>query len=134
VDDKRRILIIDDSEIVLHRLKTRLTAEGYDVVTTQQPVGAGRHLLHCDLVIIDFYMPGIDGGEVVRSLRAACAALGARPPFYVYTADQVIEKDFQKWGFDGSFMHKGDDESLVHQVAAAFRLAQLRGLGRKPQN
>jgi two-component system, OmpR family, response regulator len=134
VPDKRRILIIDDSEIVLHRLKTRLTAEGYDVVTTQQPVGAGRHLLRCDLVIIDFYMPGIDGGEVVRSLRAACAAFGERPPFYVYTADRVIEKDFHKWGFDGSFMQKGDDESLVHQVAAAFRLAQLRGLGRKPKN
>lgn len=134
MDEKRRILIIDDSEIVLQRLKTRLTAEGYDVVTTRQPVGAGRHLLRCDLVIIDFYMPGIDGGEVVRSLRAACTQLGARPAFYVYTSDRTIEKDSQKWGFDGSFVQKGDDEALVHQVAAAFRLAQLRGFGRKPQN
>ena len=72
--EKRRILIIDDSEIVLQRLRSRLIAEGYEVVTMRQPVGAGRHLLQCDLVIIDFYMPGIDGGEVVRSLRAACAS------------------------------------------------------------
>jgi len=134
VAEKRRILIIDDSEIVLQRLRSRLTAEGYEVVTMRQPVGAGRHLLQCDLVIIDFYMPGIDGGEVVRSLRAACASLGSRPPFYVYTSDRAIEKDFQKWGFDGSFVQKGNDDSLVHQIAAAFRLAQLRGLGRKPQN
>jgi two-component system, OmpR family, response regulator len=134
VADKRRILIIDDSEIVLQRLRTRLTAEGYEVVTTRQPVGAGKHLLRCDLVIIDFYMPGIDGGEVVRSLRSACATLGARPAFYVYTSDHTIEKDASKWGFDGSFVHKGDDDALVHQVAASFRLAQLRGFGRKPQN
>jgi two-component system OmpR family response regulator len=85
-------------------------------------------------VIIDFYMPGIDGGEVVRSLRTACASLGERPAFYVYTSDPTIEKNAAKWGFDGSFVNKGDDESLVQQVAASFRLAQLRGFGRKPQN
>jgi two-component system OmpR family response regulator len=134
VAEARRILIIDDSEIVLQRLHARLTSEGYEVVTTTQPVGAGRHLLRCDLVIIDFYMPGIDGGEVVRSLRAACASMGTRPAFYVYTSDNTIEKGAQKWGFDGSFVEKGDDEALVHQIAAAFRLAELRGFGRKPQN
>jgi two-component system, OmpR family, response regulator len=134
VPEKRRILVIDDSEIVLHRLKACLSAEGYEVVTTTQAMGVGRQFLRCDLVIIDFYMPGIDGGEVVRSLRAACASLGERPAFYVYTSDPTIEKNAPKWGFDGSFVHKGDDESLVQQVAASFRLAQLRGFGRRPQN
>ena len=34
-------------------------------------------------------------------------------------------------GFDGSFTDKGNDEALVSQVNAAFRLIRLRSLSKK---
>src|SRR6185436_3265500 len=60
-----KLLVIDDSELVLERVKARLQRESYEVTTTSEPVGAVRHLLLCDLVIVDFHMPGMNGSEVL---------------------------------------------------------------------
>ncbi len=91
-----------------------------------EPVGPAGHLPSCDLVILDFHMPGTNGGEVLRSLKMAAARSGAAPLFFLYTADKVISRQYQQLGFDGGLINKGDDESLVQQVAVALRLAKLR--------
>jgi CheY-like chemotaxis protein len=127
MSDQHSILIIDDSDTVLTRLKERLVAEGYNVITTMQTVGAARHLRHCELVIIDYHMPGIDGGAVVESLRGAIRGSNYKPLLYVYSSDRSIERKYEELGFDGAFTNKGDDESLIYQVSAAFRMAKLRG-------
>ncbi|MGK3996916.1 response regulator [Sorangium sp. So ce1024] len=120
-----RILVIDDSEIVLMRIRVELSSAGYDVVTTTQLVGAARHLRRCDLVIVDFYMPGLDGGAVLSSLRGALPA-GERPPlFYLYTTDAAAGARHAELGFDGVFGRKGDLLALTPQVQAALRLRKL---------
>jgi len=130
VADTKRILIIDDSAVILERLRARLAAAGYDVVTTTQTVGAARYLVQCDLAIVDFHMPGIDGGAVVASLREAAKRTGDGPLFYVYTSDETKAKAHKQYGFDGAFTKKGDDGALVQQVAALFRMTKLRELTR----
>ncbi|WP_438018318.1 response regulator [Sorangium sp. So ce315] len=125
-----RILVIDDSEIVLMRLRVELSSAGYDVIATTQLVGAARHLRGCDLVIVDFYMPGLDGGAVLSSLRAALPA-GERPPlFYLYTTDAAAGARYAELGFDGVFGRKGDLLALTPQVQAALRLRKLSLLSR----
>src|SRR6476469_10033727 len=57
----RHILVIDDSEVLLSRIKKALIEDGHMVTTTTQTVGNARHLATCDLVIIDYHMPGING-------------------------------------------------------------------------
>jgi CheY-like chemotaxis protein len=128
---RRRILVIDDSVVMLDRIRTRLEAEGYDVVTTTNGVGNARHIRTCDLVIIDYHMPGIDGGTVIQSLKAAATAGGHACRFYLYTSDPVIAKDHKRLGFDGVFTDKGDEQSLARQVRAVFRMLQMRTLQRK---
>jgi CheY-like chemotaxis protein len=120
------ILVVDDSAILLDRIKYRLEQADYVVITTTQTVGAARHLRTTNLVIIDWHMPGISGGEVLESFRAACAGSAQRPLFYLYTSDPLAAKGAKKLGFDGSFVEKGNDESLVSQVAAALRIAKLK--------
>lgn len=120
------ILVVDDSEVLLDRIKQRLEQADYVVITTTQTVGAARHLRTTNLVIIDWHMPGISGGEVLESFRAASAGSATRPLFYLYTSDHVAAKEAKKLGFDGSFVDKGNDESLVNQVAAALRIAKLK--------
>ncbi len=124
-----KILIIDDSSVVLDRLRETLTRAGWQVVTSTQTVGAARHLRSCHLAAIDFHMPGIDGGSVAASLRAAVVESGATcPPLYLYTSDEAVARRASALGFDGAFTSKGDDDAFVQQAAAALRLARLRAL------
>jgi CheY-like chemotaxis protein len=125
-----KIMIIDDSEMVLSRVKTRLAREGYDVLTLSNPASAARHLQQCDLVLIDFHMPGITGGEVLTGLRKAGKAAGTLPLFFLYTSDKTVSRTHRDLGFDGALINKGDDESLVQQLAAALRFAKLRRMTR----
>lgn len=121
-----KLLIIDDSQASLDRIKVRLQREGYSVVTSSVPVGASTELPSCDLVILDFHMPGMNGSEALRWLKLAAARSGADPLFFLYTGDKVVSHQYLALGFDGGLINKGDDESLVQQVAVALRLAKLR--------
>ncbi len=123
-----RILIIDDSEAVLARMKAALVAAGFEVITTSQTVGAARHLRGCDLVIVDYYMPGIDGKGVLDSLRHATETQSRPPDIYLYTSDSMLGRRGRQLGFDGFFSGKGDDEALVTQVKSALRLHELKRL------
>jgi DNA-binding NarL/FixJ family response regulator len=127
---KGRVLVIDDSELVLGKIKQVLTAEGYEVTTTPTAVGNARHIPNHDLVIIDFHMPGIDGGTVIASLRAAATARGHAALFYLYTSDPTAAKRATELGFDGYFPEKGNWETLVREVRAVFRLAKMRAMKR----
>lgn len=129
--DKPIILVIDDSEVVLERVKHRLELEGYCVITTMQTVGAARHLKGAALAIIDWFMPGISGGEVLESFRAAVANSPTKPLFYLYSSDASVGMNAKKAGFDGCFVNKGDDDSLAQQVAAALRFAKLKARAAK---
>jgi CheY-like chemotaxis protein len=125
-----RILVIDDSEVMLSRIKKMLVAAGFTVTTTQQTVGNARHLASCDLVIIDYHMPGIDGQSVLSALRGAAAQLEHAPSFYLYTSDAQIASNYAQLGFDGCFTDKGSEDLLVYQVRGFFRLRQIRSQSR----
>ncbi|MGD0678137.1 MAG: response regulator [Polyangiaceae bacterium] len=122
----KRILVIDDSAVMLERIKHVLGAQGYDVLATTQPVGNARHLPTCDLVLIDYHMPGLDGSSVVASLRSLAHSMKGACPLYVYTSDPKVASNCTQLGFDGAFNCKGDDRALVRQVAALFRTLAIR--------
>jgi len=68
----RRILVVDDSPEVLDVTRTVLNSDGYDVVA----VPSGEEALErlgdeaFDLVLLDINMPGMDGWETLRLIRA----------------------------------------------------------------
>ena len=67
-----RVLVVDDDPQVLKLLRVNFELEGYDVMTATNGEEAldlvGRD--SPDAVVCDVMMPGIDGLEVVRRLRA----------------------------------------------------------------
>ena len=68
-----RILIIEDEERIAQFLERGLTFEGYRVQLTddgQEGLNLARQNPP-DLVILDLMLPGMDGLEVCRRLRAA---------------------------------------------------------------
>jgi CheY-like chemotaxis protein len=126
-----KILVIDDSDVVLTRLRTALVEAGYEVVTTSQTVGAARHLRSCQLVIVDYHMPGLNGGNVLASLKAAVVDQKDLPLFYLYTTDTRVADTHHDLGFDGCFAKKGDYAALVPQVQAVFRMQRM--LNKRPK-
>jgi DNA-binding NtrC family response regulator len=69
---KRRILIVEDDEIFLRPLQRSLEVAGYDVITRPSGEDAIDLLKRddADVVVTDKRLPGMDGVELVRRLRA----------------------------------------------------------------
>jgi CheY-like chemotaxis protein len=68
----RRVLVIDDDRLILEVLETVLDLEEFDVVTAADgQAGLDRLREHRpDVVVCDVMMPGIDGLEVCRRIKA----------------------------------------------------------------
>jgi CheY-like chemotaxis protein len=70
-----RILVVDDNELNLKLLRVTLVAEGYDVATARDADEALEALKgeKPRLILMDLQLPGIDGLELTRRLRASPA-------------------------------------------------------------
>jgi len=118
---KARILIIEDDEAILAFLKRGLTYDGYEVETAedgQTGLAIARGNMP-DLVILDIMLPGIDGIEVCRRLRAA----GKVPILMLTAKDSVSDRVV---GLDA-----GADDYLVKPFNLDELLARIRALLRR---
>ena len=67
-----RILVIDDDEVLRKTVRVVLEVAGYDVVEAVDGA-AGLRLQRehgADLVLVDIFMPDVDGLEFIRTVRA----------------------------------------------------------------
>lgn len=122
-----KVVVIDDSWIILEQIRLCLSARGYDVRTTTSADMAARLVRTADLAIVDFHMPGLNGTELVQMLRDGQPA-DAHCAFYLYTTDRDEAARYREHGFDGAFLKKGDEAALVPQVEAVFRTVKMRKL------
>jgi CheY-like chemotaxis protein len=66
------VLVVDDSPTIRRVVTRQLTARGYEVVAAADGTGAVQVLMQrpIDLVLIDFFMPGMNGLQLCRAIRA----------------------------------------------------------------
>lgn len=86
-----RILLVEDNPMNRDMLTRRLVKRGFDVVTAEdglQGVDIARRDLP-DLVLMDMSLPGIDGWEATRRLKAADATRGI--PVIALTAHAMAD-------------------------------------------
>jgi DNA-binding response OmpR family regulator len=87
-----RILVAEDDAVSRHMLHATLARWGYDVVVTCDGLQALEELRQESappLAILDWMMPGLDGVEVCRQVRAAPAA----QPSYLILLTAKGQKD-----------------------------------------
>ena len=72
-DDAPHLLVVDDDRRIRNLLSRFLVGEGYRVTTADSAADARAKLegLNFDLLILDVMMPGENGFELARHLRAA---------------------------------------------------------------
>jgi two-component system, OmpR family, response regulator MprA len=116
------VLVVDDEPAVRQALQRALTFEGYAVRVAADGHAALDGLLNdpADAILLDVAMPGIDGLEVCRRLRAA----GDRTPILMLTARHATADRVA--GLDA-----GADDYLVKPFALEELLARLRALLRR---
>jgi two-component system alkaline phosphatase synthesis response regulator PhoP len=68
----KKILVVDDDIKTVELVKLYLNRDGYRVLTAYDGVEALRlaRESHPDLIVLDLMLPGIDGLEICRTLRA----------------------------------------------------------------
>ena len=71
---KLKILILDDEEIVVTRLKPSLEKEGYTVESFTDSRKAKERIAICnfDIVVTDLKMSNIDGMQLFRFVKEKC--------------------------------------------------------------
>lgn len=68
----RHVLIVEDEENIVESLSFLLKREGFQVTSVldgaqaMERIGAGRP----DLLILDVMLPGVDGFEILRTIRS----------------------------------------------------------------
>lgn len=114
-----RILVVEDNPQIVRSLETILSLEGYEVIVAQNgPDGVAAVLRHRpDLVLCDVMMPGFDGHEVLRRLRADGDA--GQTPFVFVTAR--AERADQRTGMD-----LGADDYLTKPFSREELLSAVR--------
>src|SRR5213593_2874923 len=114
---KHRILIVEDDEIFLRPLKRTLEVSGYEVLVVASGANAIDLLKNdaVDLVLTDKRLPGIDGVEVVRRIKADHSNIAV----VVMTAYGTI-------GSAVEAMRLGAEDYLVKPFEAAEMLMVLR--------
>jgi two-component system response regulator MprA len=117
-----RILVVDDEPALRSALERALRMEGYGVDLAEDGVRALDAVAGSqpDAVVLDVAMPGMDGLEVCRRMRAG----GDRTPVLMLTARDAI--DDRVAGLDA-----GADDYLVKPFALTELQARLRALLRR---
>lgn len=117
-----RVLVIEDQKKLLSSLKKGLEQEGYEVVAaaTGEDGYYAAATQEFDALVLDLMLPGRDGMQVLRDLRAG----GFTQPVLILTARDSVEDRVA--GLDG-----GADDYLVKPFAFAELLARLRALLRR---
>jgi CheY-like chemotaxis protein len=73
MNTQRKVLVVDDDPVVARSFDRVLTGKGYAVISARDGVEALQKLKdeQYDVVFTDIKMPGIDGIEVARRIKAA---------------------------------------------------------------
>lgn len=121
---KAHILIVDDDPRITDLLRRVLAYEGYTVaIAATGDEALDRSLEHPpDAIVLDIMLPGMDGLEVTRRLRAA----GDNVPILLLTARDAVSDRV-------AGLETGADDYLVKPFAPEELLARVKALLRRSQ-
>ncbi len=118
------VLIVEDEEVLLRNLETRLRDDGYQVFTASDGEEAMAHIRVTppDLVVLDIMLPKLDGLSVCRMLRKDNSL--ANLPIIMLTArgtevDRIVG------------LESGADDYIVKPFSLGEFLARVRAVLRR---
>ena len=117
-----KVVVIDDSEIVLEQTRLTLEREGISVVTCNSPIGSTLVVARekPDLVLVDVDMASMNGGRVVSGIKSGPRTSSVPVLFYSDRSPAELDSLVRSSGADGYIQKDGDPAALVRQVRRAL--------------
>ena len=118
-----RVLVVDDEEPIRDLVRSYLVREGMEVFTAYDGMSALEAVrqLSPDVVILDLMLPGIDGVEVCRQLRAFSDAYVVMLTARDEEVDRIVGLSI------------GADDYMVKPFSPRELVARVRALLRRPR-
>ena len=119
------VLIVEDEEKLALALKKGLETKGYAVDWLSDPEKAKTRIIlyqnEYDLVILDLMLPGMDGAEITRQVRAE----NVTTPIIILTARNETERKVD-------LLNSGADDYVVKPFSFQELLARMGSILRRP--
>ncbi len=119
----KKILVVDDEPDFLKLVKIRLESSGYDVLTALDGKEALEKVRNDkpDAVLLDILMPGMDGLEVLKTIRQENKDL----PVFIITAFSNEErfKMANKLNASGFIVKTSDLKEEIERISGVLRLS-----------
>lgn len=120
-----RVLLVEDDAMLAQGLREVLADIGFsmDHLTAGESAVGALELVYYDLALVDLGLPGMDGLEVVRRVRAR----GCKVPILILTARDGLEDRVRG-------LNDGADDYLVKPFAMRELIARAQALIRRSQS
>lgn len=119
-----RVLVVDDQPLIREVVRTMLETRGFAVVTAKDGHEALRVFADVEpaIALVDVDMPGPNGVEVCRALRAAAAGLGRVLPVWIMTGVERpgLESRAENAGAEGVLPKPFSSDELVSRLWQAL--------------
>lgn len=117
--NNKKIFVCDDDMGIVDVVKIVLEEAGYTVVTTADSENAIKKIrkLVPDLILIDLWMPGLGGEQIIPMLKKDKAT--ARIPVIVISASKDTREVAERAGADG-FLYKPFDISDLEAIVKKY--------------
>jgi len=119
----KRLLVVDDDPGLLRAVAETLRAEGYEVTAARRGAEALVRIAESvpDLIVSDIRMPGMDGYELVRNLRAS-ARTKLIPIVFLTAKDETADRiEGFRSGVDAYLTKPFEPDELVAVVAGILK-------------
>jgi DNA-binding response OmpR family regulator len=114
----KKILVIDDSEVMLRMVVKSLRDAGYEARGTPDLVRFGRHLTEFkpDLVLADVFMPALLGDDLCRELKTQFS--DSRLPVYLISgmAEGELDNRARLCGADGYISKRAGFQVFLKKI------------------
>ena len=121
--NKQKILIVDDDENIAELISLYLTKECFDTLMVHDGEKAliAFDTYQPDLILLDLMLPGIDGYQVCREIRARSNV----PIIMLSAKGEIFDKGLGlELGADDYIMKPFDSKEMVARVRAVLRRYQ----------
>lgn len=116
-----KILIIDDSPLVLERTARVLSGHGWTVETAGSPIGCSGRILRMapDIILLDVEMPALSGPDFLTQLRGHASIAHSRVLFYSDLPAAQLDALAKRTGADGYICKSTPPDELIRRVRGA---------------
>jgi len=116
----KRILIVEDDYDILCILTDVLNEEGYQVVGFNYTASIVDNIAmyQPDLVMLDFLLPGVNGGELCREIKTNSSTMHL--PVVLLSAFPRLTESLGDYGCDRFIAKPFDMDVLIHTVESCL--------------